>query len=104
MKRLLTLSALLLFSVDVHSLIDSGEVCFVRDRKMDVLEEEIKEKCKDFDVIHAILESPVGPFRVNELSVRYCHFGANIVINTDVGFRWHLQCIKAPKAPREVKD
>ena len=55
-------------------------------------------------MIHAILESPVGPFRVNELSVRYCHFGANIVINTDVGFRWHLQCIKAPKAPREVKD
>ena len=43
MKKLILISVLL-FSVDVHSVIDSGEVCVVRDNTQKALEEKIEEK------------------------------------------------------------
>ena len=91
MKRLLTLSALLLFSVDVFA----DEYCYVADGDIQGLDTQINEKCYEDNVIYAQLAKPAddGIYIMNQLSIWYCDFEQEIIINSD-DINTYLQCVK----------
>lgn len=80
MKKLLTLSALLLFSVDVFA----DEYCYVAGDRYEV-QAQVKKNCKKDDVVFASVKGSVtyGTYVVNELAVLFCDFDSQIIINSD---------------------
>ena len=81
MKRLLTISALLLFSVDVFA---DDEYCYVAGDRYEV-QAQVKKNCKKDDVVFASVKGSVtyGTYVLNELAVLFCDFDSQIIINSD---------------------
>ena len=80
MRKLLTLSALLLFSVDVFA---DDEYCYVSDDNLSGLEGQIRRQCEKDEVVSATYKGPAGIFFVNQLAVLFCDFEQEIIINSD---------------------
>ena len=91
MKRLLTLSAILLFSVDVFA----EEYCYAAGANIIGLDDQINEKCYEDNVLYAVLSRPAddGIHLMNQLSIWYCDFEQEIIINSD-DINTYLQCVK----------
>lgn len=91
MKKLLTLSALLLFSVDVFA---DDEYCYASNDNVNGLDTQINEKCDEGDVIYAVINTPDnGIYAMNQLSIYHCDFKQEIIINSD-NINTYLQCVK----------
>lgn len=80
MKRLLTLSALLLFSVDVFA---DEEYCVVSGDRY-VLEREVIERCDKGEIIYASIDESIARGRhvANNLVLKFCDFEKQIIINS----------------------
>ena len=81
MKRLLTISLLLLFSVDVFA---DDEYCYVAGDRWEI-EAEVQKLCKKNDVIYASVNQAAdqGTWAVNQIALLYCDFEQEIIINSD---------------------
>ena len=98
MKRLLTISALLLFSVDVFA---DDEYCYVDSDNFVGLTYEVQDKCDEDDVLYASVPANYGTFDMNMMTLWYCDFENEIIINSD-NINTYLICVLNDNEPRET--
>ena len=108
MKRLLTLSALLLFSVDVFA---DDKICKggindinqIQDRV--ALQKRIEETCKDGDLLWVVFRSTpsMNAFQTDDIRGEYCSFEHEISLTTRPDGTQVLQCILRTE-PRTTRD
>ena len=102
MKRLLTLSVLLLFSVDVFA---QEQVCLVKGNISADFDWKIRRSCEDADILSltGILgETPrIATFRLNVIASWFCDFDKEIIMNSD-DTNAYLICALNDHEPRVV--
>ena len=111
MKRLLTISALLLFSVDVFA---DDKICkggindinLIQDRVN--LDKTIEETCKDGDLLWVIFRSnpSMNAFQTDDIRGKYCSFEHEISLTTAPDGTQVIQCIlrTEPRTRREFNE
>lgn len=106
MKRLLTLSLILLFSVDVFADMFADEYCYVSGASDSTLKIQIKDRCDEGDVVYAMLDDSFfdhnfKTYIMNSLAVGFCDFENEIIINSN-DMNMFLLCVLNDNEPRKV--
>ena len=90
MKRLLTLTALLLFSVDVFA---DEEVCYVTGDQVNKMVNTINEDCKKGQLLWASINDGNKPItEANWITSAFCDFNREILV-LKIDYRTTVQCI-----------
>jgi hypothetical protein len=106
MRKLLTLSALLLFSVDVFADMFADEYCYVSATTHSSLEIQIRDRCNKDDVVYAhidngLLDGGLRTVSMNSFAVAFCDFENEIIINSDDNNKF-LLCVLNDNEPRKI--
>ena len=98
MKKLVVISALLLFSVDVFA---QEEVCYVTGDQVNKIANSIEENCKKGQLLWASINDGDRPItEANWLTSAFCDFNREILVLENESGRTTVQCVIAVDEPR----